>query len=268
VIATARTEIGQKTRTLKADGGMVKLSAEADWRRRAGQSSGTLNADLSSTAFATLLRAFGYTPNLDAKAARFKAAVTWPPSDRGLEWEQAQGTVHLEFDNGQLRAVEPGAGRVLGLVNFYALPRRLTLNFRDVLGSGLGFDTIRGDFELRDGSATTQNLQVDGPSVRMDVRGRTGLAARDYDQEVTVYPDVSSGLTLGAVLLGGPLAGALTLIAQEIMNKPLNQVTQLSYRVTGSWDNPQVTRGSASKTVPAGKPAEKPAEKPQASGKR
>jgi uncharacterized protein YhdP len=150
-----------------------------------------------------------------------------------------------------LRAVEPGAGRVLGLVNFYALPRRLTLNFRDVLGSGLAFDKITGDFELRDGSATTQNLQVAGPSVRMDVRGRIGLAARDYDQEVTVYPDVSGGVTLGAVLLGGPVAGVLALIAQEIMDKPLNQVTQLSYRVTGSWDNPQVTRGSTPPPPPA-----------------
>jgi uncharacterized protein YhdP len=166
--------------------------------------------------------------------------------------------VHLEFDNGQLRAVEPGAGRVLGLMNFYALPRRLTLNFRDVVSSGLGFDKITGDFELRDGSAHTQNLRVAGPSVRMDVKGRIGLVARDYDQEVTVYPDVSGGVTLGAVLLGGPIAGALALIAQEIMGKPLNQVTQLTYRVTGSWDNPQVTRGAGSQTQPPEPPAAAP----------
>jgi len=262
MFATARTELGQKTRTLKAEGGMVTLSGEGEWRRRAGQSSASFNGDLATTSISTLLRAFGYTPNLDAKAARVKTALSWAPSERGLEWPQAQGTVHLEFDNGQLRAVEPGAGRVLGLVNFYALPRRLTLNFRDVVSSGLGFDKITGDFELRDGSATTQNLRVAGPSVRMDVRGRIGLAARDYDQEVTVYPDVSGGVTLGAVLLGGPIAGALTLIAQEIMNKPLNQVTQLSYRVTGSWDNPQVTRGTTpSESRPPEPPAPAPAPK-------
>jgi uncharacterized protein (TIGR02099 family) len=249
--ATLRTELGQKTRALKASGGIVTLAAEGEWRRRAGQSSGSVNGDLATSNIATLLRTFGYTPNLDAKAARFKTALVWAPSERGLEWEQAQGTVHLEFDNGQLRAVEPGAGRVLGLVNFYALPRRLTLNFRDVVSKGLGFDRITGDFELRDGSATTQNLRVAGPSVSMDVRGRIGLAARDYDQQVTVYPDVSSGVTLGAVLLGGPIAGALTLIAQELMGKPLNQVTQLTYRVTGTWDNPQVTQGTAPEPAPA-----------------
>ncbi|MGQ0587312.1 MAG: YhdP family protein [Gammaproteobacteria bacterium] len=243
--ATVRTESGQKTRALKADGGMVTLSGEGEWRRRSGQSSATLNGDLSTGSISTLLKAFGFTPNLDAKSARFKYALAWAPSSDGLDWALGEGTVHLDFENGQLRAVEPGAGRVLGLVNFYALPRRLTLNFRDVVSSGLGFDKITGDFELRDGSAHTQNLKVDGPSVRMDMKGRIGLAARDYDQEVTVYPDVSGGVTLGAALIGGPIAGVLALIAQEVLNRPLNQVTQLSYRVTGSWDNPQVARVGA-----------------------
>lgn len=256
-VATRRTELGQRTHALKASGGILTLSADGEWRRRAGQSSGSLSGDLAASDIATLLRAFGYTPNLDAKSARFTMALAWPPAEEGLAWAQAQGTVHLELESGQLRAVEPGAGRVLGLMNFYALPRRLTLNFRDVVSKGLGFDKVTGDFELRDGNATTQNLRVAGPSVRMDVRGRIGLAARDYDQQVTVYPDVSGGVTLGAVLLGGPIAGALALIAQEVMNKPLNQVTQLSYRVTGSWDNPQVTQGSAPKperAAPGGGP--------------
>jgi uncharacterized protein (TIGR02099 family) len=261
-LATARSSLGQRLRTLKIDGGGTTLTADGEWRRRAGQSSATLNGDLATGNIAALLKAFHYTPNLDAKVARFRGALSWPPSERGIEWQQAQGTVHLEFENGQLRAVEPGAGRVLGLVNFYALPRRLTLNFRDVLGSGLGFDKVSGDFELRDGNARTQNLNIDGPSLRMEMRGRIGLAARDYDQQVTVYPDVSAGVTLGAVLLGGPVAGALALIAQEVLNKPLNQVTQLSYRITGSWDNPQVERGATPGAPAAPGAAEAPAPPP------
>ena len=146
------------------------------------------------------------------------------------------------MDNGTLQAVEPGAGRVLGLVNFYALPRRLTLNFRDVLGEGLAFDSIGGEFQLGDGQAVTQDLSIDAPSLRMETRGRIGLAAKDYDQRVTVYPDVSAGVTLASALLGGPALGALMLIAQEILDKPLDQATQLSYHLGGTWDNPKVTK--------------------------
>lgn len=246
-LVTERTELGQKIKTLNVGGGLTALTAltgGGEWRRRAGQSSAALDFDFASGNIGALLRALGYTATLEAKSAAAKAALRWPPAAGGLEWQQAQGTVSLDFTDGQLRAVEPGAGRVLGLFNFYALPRRLTLNFRDVLGSGLGFDRIQGDFSLSEGNAHTDNLQIAGPSLRMDVRGRVGLAARDYDQSVTVYPDMSAGVTLGALALGGPVAGVLALIAQELLNKPLDQVTQLSYRVTGSWDNPQVVRAA------------------------
>jgi uncharacterized protein (TIGR02099 family) len=262
-LATQRSDAGQALRTLKVEGGSVDLEASGGWRRRAGQSSADLEATLATRDIAGLLGAFGYTPNIDAKAATFVAKLSWAPAASGLEWQQAQGRVRLDFENGQLRAVEPGgAGRVLGLVNFYAIPRRLALNFRDVVGSGLGFDKVQGSFELRDGSAHTEDLEIRGPSLRMDVRGRIGLAARDFDQRITVYPDVSAGVTLGSLLLGGPVAGALALIAQQILDKPLDQVTQLSYRVTGSWDNPQVERApapeGAARERPSGSPSQKP----------
>ena len=248
-LVTERSERGQKLSTLKMGGGAFELSGSGEWRRRAGQSSAALEFDAGSKQVAALLSALHYTPTIDAKASKAKGSLTWEPSAKGIEWQQPRGTVTLDFENGQLRAVEPGAGRVLGLVNFYALPRRLTLNFRDVLSSGLGFDKIHGDFTMGDGNARTENLQVSGPSLRMDLRGRIGLADRDYDQQVTVYPDVSAGVTLGALALGGPVAGVLALIAQEILHKPLDQVTQLSYRVTGGWDNPQVERADG-KPVP------------------
>ncbi|MGH8115396.1 MAG: AsmA-like C-terminal region-containing protein, partial [Rhodanobacteraceae bacterium] len=78
------------------------------------------------------------------------------------------------------------------------------------------------------------------PSLRMEVRGKVGLLARDFDQTVKVYPDVSSGITLGAALLGGPAVGIVVLVAQYVLKTPLNKVTQLDYHVTGPWDNPKI----------------------------
>src|SRR3546814_18629844 len=80
-------------------------------------------------------------------------------------WQQTNGRVDLEAEDGQLRAVKPGAGRVLGLLNFYALPRRLLLNFSDVVDEGLGFDHINGHFDLGGGAATTDDLTIKGHSV-------------------------------------------------------------------------------------------------------
>lgn len=241
-LSTARIAGGQRLENFAATGGKTEASASGEWLRAQEQSSAKLKFDFSSTDFAAVLKSLGYAQNLSARSSRFSGALEWAPDAAGVVWEQARGKISLDFQAGTLKAVEPGAGRVLGLLNFYALPRRLTLDFRDVVKSGLAFDKITGDFELGNGAAVTNDLKIDATSLRMEMRGRVGLVARDYDQRVTVYPDVSSGFTLGAALLGGPALGALAFIAQEVLDKPLDQATQLSYQVTGSWDNPQVKR--------------------------
>lgn len=242
---TARVPGGIALRTLQFGGGELKMAASGAWRRIGGLSSGELNFDIDSTRFGALLEHLGYAQNIEAKHSVFKGALAWAPAATGLQWEQASGQIDLDIREGQLRAVDPGASRVLGLFNFYALPRRLTLDFDDVVGKGLSFDTIKGHFEVAGGDARTENLKIESPSLRMDITGKVGLAARDYDQRVTVYPDLSSGVTIGAVLLGGPAVGALVLLAQQLFDKPLDQITQFSYRITGPWDNPKIERGEA-----------------------
>ncbi|MGH8506408.1 MAG: YhdP family protein, partial [Stenotrophobium sp.] len=239
-VLTQRIAGGQSLAQCELTGGKTTLSAGGQWTRLNGQSSAALKFDLSSHDIAAVLKAFGYAPNLDAKDSHFTGDLKWPARAAGLKWELAQGPIAIDVKTGKLSAVESGAGRVLGLLNFYALPRRLTLDFRDVTGSGLAFDSIGGSFDLADGVAKTGNLDIDGPSLRMEVRGQVGLLARDLDQTVKVYPSVSSGVTLGAALLGGPAVGALVLIAQQVLKQPLEKLTELDYHVTGSWDNPKI----------------------------
>lgn len=259
-LVTTRVDAGQQIQLFDVRGGELALSASGEWLRRGGASSARLGFEVQSREVSRLLRGLGYAENLSAEQSRFDGQLSWPASAAGLEWAQASGKLKLDLQRGTLRAVEPGAGRVLGLINFYALPRRLTLDFSDVVSRGLGFDRVRGSFDLGGGNAVTQDLAIIAPSLKMELRGRVGLAARDYDQRVTVYPDVSAGFTLGALLLGGPAAGALALIAQEVLDKPLDQATQLSYRVTGSWDNPQIERGDG------GAPPALPATAPDVGG--
>lgn len=242
---TERVPGGIALRTLQFGGGELKLDATGAWRRIGGLSSGELNFDIDSARFGALLEHLGYAQNIDAKHSVFKGALAWAPAAGGLQWDQASGQIDVDIREGQLRAVDPGASRVLGLFNFYALPRRLTLDFDDVVGKGLAFDTIKGHFEVAGGDARTEDLAIESPSLRMNITGKVGLAARDYDQRVTVYPDLSSGVTIGAVLLGGPAVGALVLLAQQLFDKPLDQITQFSYRITGPWDNPKIERGEA-----------------------
>lgn len=262
-LRTSRIAHGQRIERLQTTGAGAQVEASGNWRRIDARSAASLALTLRSESIGEVLKGLGYAPNLSARKSRFDIQLDWPEgaanSGAGLELAQGRGRMELDIDKGALKAVEPGAGRVLGLINFWAIPRRLTLDFGDVVSKGLSFDQIKGSFVVADGMARTDDLLIDAPSLNMEVRGRVGLAARDYDQRITVYPDVSAGITLGALLIGGPAAGALALIAQEVLDQPLDQVGQLSYRLTGSWDDPQVVRASeAQSPTPAPAPTPKP----------
>lgn len=245
VLRTRRIDGGQAIDAASVGGGRADLRAEGQWRSLPDGSQAQLSFDFTSTAMAEILSGLGYAKTLDARRAQFDGTLRWQAPDAAIDWARPAGELRLKVEDGALRAVDPGAGRVLGLLNFYALPRRLLLDFSDVTDKGLTFDRITGSFRLANGVASTSDLRIDATSVRIEVRGDVGLATRTYDERVTVQPEVSSGVTLGALLIGGPAAGALALLAQQVLNRPLDQVTRFSYRVTGPWENPQIERGTA-----------------------
>jgi len=247
-LVTERSVNGQRLRRFGLSGGIATLTAEGEWRRSQGMTEAQSRFKVTSDDLAGTLEGLGFAATVAGRNARIEGDLTWPAATRGFDWAQGRGTVSLAVEEGALRTVEPGSGgRVLGLFNFYALPRRLTLDFGDVVSKGLGFDRIEGQFKLAGGVAHTDDLTVRGPSVRIDVRGNVGLAAHDYDQIITVTPN-TKGITLGALLLGGasavaaPVLPLIAVIANQVIDKPLGQVTQLSYGLTGSWENPEIKK--------------------------
>jgi len=144
---------------------------------------------------------------------------------------------------------------MLGLISVVELPRRLSLDFRDVTEEGLTFDTVQGDFEIRAGSAYTQNLLLKGATVDIGVVGRTGLAAQDYEQTVVVSGSPSGPITVAGALAGGPVGAAGALLFSQLFKGQLQGLARIYYRVTGPWSNPTVERISATAgSSPAGIP--------------
>ena len=244
-LLTQRSARGQRLQTLALSEGIASLSAEGEWRRSGGMTEAQASFKVGSDDLAGTLEGLGFAPTVAGRNARIQGDLTWPAAARGFDWAFGRGKVTLAVENGALSTVDPGStSRVLGLFNFYALPRRLTLDFGDVVAKGLGFDRIDGSFQLANGVAHTDDMTIRGPSVRIEVRGDVGLSRHDYNQVVTVTPN-TKGITLGALLLGGaasvaaPVLPLIAVIANQVIDKPLGQVTQLTYGLTGSWDNPE-----------------------------
>jgi uncharacterized protein YhdP len=166
--------------------------------------------------------------------------VSWSggPSEDFLA--SLDGNVRVRFGTGQLDDVEPGAGRVFGLMSVVALPRRLSLDFRDVFERGFAFDEITGNFRLEDGVAYTCDLSLKGPAADVGIVGETGLVAKDYRQAAIVSANVGNTLPLVGAVVAGPQVAAALLIFSQIFKKPLQEMGQVYYGIDGSWSDPVI----------------------------
>lgn len=223
----------------------VRADARGQWLNTVDGQHSTLNATIESKDVAATLKALNYSPFIEAKRGAIKADLAWQGGYDGNILEHASGAIRVEAETGQLVNLQPGAGRVLGLFSVGALPRRLALDFSDLTEKGLAFDTVRGDFELRDGNAYTSNLLLRGPAAEIGIAGRTGLGARDYDQTAVVTGNLGASLPVAGAIAGGPVVGAAILLFSQVFKEPLKGITRGYYRITGPWDDPQVERVDA-----------------------
>jgi uncharacterized protein (TIGR02099 family) len=225
---------------LSVAGGNFNASATGEWRGRdAGL--GRIEGTLTSSDVQDTLKELGYIPVIEAKTGRMDFDLNWVGAPTEDALSQATGHVQLSLDKGQIVGLKPGAGRVLGLTSVAALRRRLMLDFSDLTDKGLAFDTVRGDFDLREGSAYTDNVLVKGPAAEIGLIGRVGLKNKDYDQTAVVTGSVGNSLPLAA-LAGGPVVAGAVLLFTQVFKQPLKGLARGYYRITGSWDNPIVER--------------------------
>ena len=221
------------------------ISAHGDWLVTPAGQRTRLSAELVSTDLSATSRSLGLPGAIEAKHARAEANLNWSGGPVGDFVPRLNGTLSIDIERGQLRDVKPGAGRMLGLTSLVELPRRLSLDFHDVTDKGLAFDTIKGNFEIRDGNAYTDDTVLKGAAIDIGLAGRTGLAAQDYDETVVVSGNPVGPATVAGALAAGPIGAAGGLLLSQLFKGQLAGLARIYYRVTGPWSDPVVERVSA-----------------------
>lgn len=224
--------------TLNADGLQTELDGE--WLRNGGKDSSRLNGKIKAKDLGQLLEHLGFGDEVAETPAKVKFALNWPDAPQHVAAAKLNGEVAVQLNQGRLRHVDPGVGRALGLFNIETLKRRLLLDFSDVFDEGLAYDSVRGEFAISNGVATTRNLLIDGPSARIFVSGEADLANRTLNQLITVIPRTSLAWPIFGTLAGGPAVGAAVLLAQQLVGEKLEGITASQYAARGGWDDPTV----------------------------
>ena len=219
-----------------------QLTAAGDWRINSRQKSHTqLEATLYSQQPSKTLAVFS-DAELGITAAQTSAELTlnWLGGYQDFEPKTLQGTVAFNIGKGQLLDVDPGVGRLVGLLNLSSLTRRLQLDFSDLFKTGLAFDSIAGRLEFNRGIAKVDNVTVAGPSAGILINGQMDLKDSRHDHIITVIPDAGLPLAIAGTLAGGPVVGAALLFAEKFLKSGIGTAVQYQYTVTGSWQQPEI----------------------------
>ena len=201
-----------------------------------------LTVEGSSADLGSLLQTIGYASVIDKTPVTAHLNLQWPGGPSDVSPATIAGGLSFEVGSGRLLAVEPGLGRVLGILNLGALQRRLALDFSDLYGKGFSFKKIDGALDIAGGLAQIDHFQITGPSGVIDIAGSTNFIAGQLNQIVTVTPEVSSSVALASAVAGGPLVGAAVYVADQVAGGVVDRLTRYQYRVTGPWADPTMTR--------------------------
>jgi uncharacterized protein (TIGR02099 family) len=226
------------------------FSADGVWQWQERATRTQLKLRLETSDIGKLLARMQYPQGVRGGTATLIGALSWvgPPQD--IDYPTLSGQLSVQAARGQFAKLDPGIGKLLSILSLQALPRRVTLDFKDVFSEGFAFDTIQATAKIDRGIATTDNFRIQGSSARVAMSGEIDLARETQNLKVRVTPSVGDSVATVSALLGGPVVGIGVFLAQRLLNDPLGQLIAYDFSVTGSWSDPAVSKISFDRSGP------------------
>jgi uncharacterized protein YhdP len=219
-----------------------EFSVKGGWTRQEGRDETRLEGRLHVGDLGTFLPLLGFGQELLATPTESAFSLNWPGAPQQFSAATLGGEVRLKMGRGSVPQVDPGLGRALGFLNLPTLRRLLLLDFSDIFGKGLAYDSMAGVFNLQAGQARTKGFVIDAAAADILVIGRVGLGEHDFEQTVSVMPHALASIPLAVPMVGGAVVGGVIDLAHRLVGAEDVNLASSNYAITGTWDNPQIKR--------------------------
>ena len=222
--------------TFSANGNWAAVTTAAQSRRV------LMNFKLDIHNSGDLLKRLGMDGLVQRGKGKLEGHVNWLGSPLSLDYPSLGGQFNVNVESGQFLKAEPGIAKLLGVLSLQSLPRRLTLDFRDVFSEGFAFDFVRGDVTIAQGQARTNNLQMKGLSAAVLMDGSADIARETQDLRVVVIPEINAGTASLIATAINPAIGLGTFLAQMFLRRPLTEAATQEFHIDGPWSDPHINR--------------------------
>jgi uncharacterized protein (TIGR02099 family) len=189
-----------------------------------------------------LLARFGMPDVVRRGKGRLEGQVAWVGAPINPDYRSMTGQINVNMEAGQFLKADPGLAKLLGVLSLQSLPRRLTLDFRDVFSEGFAFDFVRGDMRIEHGIARTNNLQMKGVQAAVLMEGSADLEHETQDLHVVVVPEINAMTASLVATAINPVIGLGSFLAQVVLRGPLSAAATQEFRIEGTWADPRIVR--------------------------
>lgn len=237
-LETERIPGGMGFKSLTLTGADLKLALlGGDWKVSGERSKTHTEGRLELAQTGKLLEQLGITKDLTETNAVIDFAVNWDGAPYQFSLAALKGRADVNLKNGRILSIEPGFGRILGMLALAQWIKRAQLDFSDVYKEGLTFNSIKGHFDLLNGIASTHDLVVDAVPAKITINGETDLINRTVDHIVDVTPKSADAVPIAGTIMGKVAA----LIGQSLTGKSQEGFFFGSqYLVKGAWGNAEI----------------------------
>ena len=219
-VRTRPTATGMRFDTLQAQSDQHKVAVTGDWNGMGAAARTRVGLQIQSEDFGKLLDGFGFAGQLASGKGTAKFDATWPGAPREFGARGVEGTLALDVKEGTLLEIEPGAGRVLGLLSIAQLPRRMMLDFRDFYLEGPRVQSHRRPRAPVAGQgAHRRPARSTAPPRRSKSAAPPICRRRPSTRPSKCVPRAGNLLTVAGAVVGGPVGAAIGAAANAVLQE-------------------------------------------------
>jgi uncharacterized protein YhdP len=143
-----------------------------------------VNCNLQRISADRLLHALGVKKQEVVGALSLQGDLSAKGSDATELKQSALGALKLRVEHGNIRKFAT-LSKVFSILNVSQL---FKLQLPDMVSGGMPFNKITGDFAIKDGIASTQNLLLDSNAINLSTVGKFDLVRNELDLAIGVQP--------------------------------------------------------------------------------
>ncbi|MFT5788673.1 MAG: hypothetical protein ACI8SJ_000780, partial [Shewanella sp.] len=201
----------------------------------------SFNLTLDATKFDHLSKQLDFDPGLKDAPTAVTGEISWIGAPYAFSLETLNGQVEFELGKGHLSEVSDKGARIFSLFSLDSLLRKLSLDFSDVFGKGLYFDSFGGTLMLDNGVVKTTDTEMKAVAGNMRVRGYTDLMSESLNYDIRFVPQLASSVpTVVLLSTGGWTLGLGAFALTKVLEPVIEVITEIRFRLTGTMSEPKL----------------------------